>query len=130
MWYIDVVQNAALNGHDEVVRLLIDAGADPKLTTDAGMAPLYAAAQGGYGDSLTDILGSKHMTQAVADYRGNGNGASALYIAAQNAHVKCVRELIQAGVKLDPQMTSCGSTPLHIAMFLANVRRMTRLDST
>lgn len=111
--------NAALNGHDECVRLLIDANARPDIYTETGMAPLYAAAQGGYGDSLVDLLGSKHMTRQVADYAGNGNGATALYIAAQNGHWKCVRELLQAGVSVDPQMSSCGSTPLHIAIFIA-----------
>jgi len=111
--------NAALNGHDEVVRLLVDAGADPSINTDAGISPLYAAAQGGFGDSLVDILGSKHMTQQIADYNGNGNGASALYVAAQNGHWKCVRELIQAGVAVDQKMNSCGSTALHQAMFIA-----------
>lgn len=116
------LQNAALNGHDECVNQLIDAGADPSITTEAGIAPLYVAAQGGFGDSLVFILSSKHMTQAIADYNGNGNGATALYIAAQNGHFKCVRELVQAGVYLDPKMTSCGSTPLQQAIFIAQVR--------
>jgi len=111
--------NAALNGHDEAVRLLVDANADPSINTDTGMAPLYAAAQGGFGDSLVDMLGSKLMTQAIADYAGNGNGATALYIASQNGHFKCARELVQAGVTVDPKMTSCGSTPLQLAIFIA-----------
>lgn len=40
-------------------------------------------------------------------------------VAAQNGHFGCVRELLQAGVSVDPQMESCGSTPLHIAVFIA-----------
>ena len=72
------VQNAALNGHSECVQLLIDAGARPDIYTSTGLSPLYAAAQGGFGDALVDILGSKHMTRAIADYNGNGNGATAL----------------------------------------------------
>ena len=111
--------NAALIGQDEVVRLLIENGADPSISTDSGVSPLYVAAQGGHGDCLVDILSSRLMTQTVVDYSGNGNGATALYIAAQNGHFKCVRELVQAGAALDPKMTSCGSTPLHAAMFLA-----------
>ena len=111
--------NAALNGHDEVVRVLVEAGARPDAYTDEGLSPLYAAAQGGHGDSLVDILRSKHMARAIADYAGNGNGATALYVAAQNGHFACVRELLQAGVGVDPKMESCGSTPLHIAVFIA-----------
>lgn len=59
------------------------------------------------------------MSRAVADYAGNGNGATALYVACQRGHVGCVRELLQAGVCVDPKMDACGSTPLHIAVFLA-----------
>ena len=57
----------------------------------------------------------------IADYAGNGNGATALYIATQNGEFACVRELVQAGVSLDPQMESCGSTPLMCATFIAQV---------
>lgn len=63
------------------------------------------------------------MSQSVADYAGNGNGATALHIAVQNGHFTCVRELVQAGVTLDTKMTACGSTPLHIAIFIAQVRQ-------
>jgi len=111
--------NAALNGHDEAVRLLVDAGARVDVYTESGLSPLYVAAQGGHGDSLVDILGSKRMTRTIADYAGNGNGATALYIATQNGEFACVRELVQAGVSLDPQMESCGSTPLMCPTFIA-----------
>ena len=58
-----ITQNAALNGHDEAVRLLVDAGARVDVYTESGLSPLYVAAQGGHGDSLVDILGSKRMTR-------------------------------------------------------------------
>ena len=113
------VYNAALNGHGKVVSMLIDAGADPGINTEAGMSPLYAAAQGGHGDCLVDILGSPLMTKALMNYAGNGNGATALTVAAQNGHFACVRELIQAGVEVNPKLSTCGSTPLHVAIFIA-----------
>ena len=83
------------------------------------MSPLYAAAQGGHGDCLVDILGSPLMTKALMNYAGNGNGATALTVAAQNGHFACVRELIQAGVEVNPKLSTCGSTPLHVAIFIA-----------
>jgi ankyrin repeat protein len=114
------VYNASLNGHDECVQLLCEAGADVTIATDDKMTPLYVAAQGGFADSVTAILESKTMTQAAKDYApAELNGATALYVACQNGHVKVVHALLEHGVTVDPQMHACGSTPLHISMFLA-----------
>ena len=113
--------NAALNGHDECVRLLVDAGADVTLCSEDGFSPLFVAAQGGFADSVTDILASPTMTPEAANYApAELNGATALYVACQNGHVKCVLALLEAGVDVDPVMQSCGSTPLHISMFLSD----------
>ena len=51
-------------------------------------------------------------------------GATALYIAVQNGHADCVHQLIKAGCNVDPQ-TDAGSTPLMIAMYLADVSTCT-----
>ena len=39
---------AAQEGHEAVLRLLIEAGADIIMATDDGVSPLYTAAQGGH----------------------------------------------------------------------------------
>jgi len=113
------VYNAALNGHFECVRLLVDAGANVATVTEDGFSPLFVACQGNHTDAVVSILGSKTMTKAAADIAPPKlQGATALYIAAQNGADECVEQLLEAGVAVDPTMAD-GSTPLHIAMFLA-----------
>ena len=43
---------AALNGHDDVVRVLVSAGADVDLQRKDGFSPLHAACHGGWSDMM------------------------------------------------------------------------------
>jgi ankyrin repeat protein len=48
---------AAKRGHEEVVRLLLDAGADVnKATTDSGWTPLFVAAHSGHVSVMRQLL--------------------------------------------------------------------------
>jgi len=112
--------NACMNGHYHVVLMLLDHGARVDILTDEGFSPLYIAAQNGNMDELVACLGASTMTKELADLGPPElGGATALYIAVQNGHPMCVRELLKAGVNVDPQ-TDAGSTPLMIAMYLAD----------
>lgn len=88
--------------------------------TDEGFSPLYISAQNGHMDCVVMCLGASSMTKELADLGPKEiGGATALYIAAQNGHPDCVHQLIKAGVSVDP-VTDAGSTPLMIALYLAD----------
>ena len=114
------IYNAALNGHFEVTRLLVESGANVDVLTEAGFSPLYIACQEGHADCVVDILSAPMMSKELIDLAPPQiDGATALYVAAQNGHWLCVKLLLDAGCAVDPQRISCGSTPLMIAMFVA-----------
>ena len=107
---------AAAFGHVAALRALLERGrADPDArATWYGSTPAFIASAQGHC-ACVKLLASHG---AALDTPAH-NGATALYIASQNGHFKCARELVQAGVTVDPKMTSCGSTPLQLAIFIA-----------
>jgi len=114
------IYNACMNGHYHVVQMLLDHGARVDILTDEGFSPLYIAAQNGNMDEVIACLGASTMTKELADLGPPElGGATALYIAVQNGHPMCTRELLKAGVNVDP-VTDAGSTPLMVAMYLAD----------
>ena len=103
---------AAQNGHLEVVRFLVESGANKDQgTADDGATPLYIAAQNGHLEVVRFLLESgANKDQGTAD-----DGATPLYIAAQNGHLEVVRFLVQSGANKDQCTTDNGVTPLFIA---------------
>ena len=102
---------AAKAGDTEVVRLLLEKGADPKLATRAGINPAMAAA--GLGTKEEDTTG-RHKTEAEiiasielclkagADVNAqDSRGQTALYGAAEKGYDKVVKYLAEHGAKLD-----------------------------
>jgi cytohesin len=87
---------AAYRGHIEIVRALIDAGADVNKVRDNGMTPLFAAAYKGHGDIVRALI------DAGADVnKARDDGATPLFAAAQQGHVEIVRALIDAGADVN-----------------------------
>ena len=130
---------ASQNGHHQVVRLLLAAGADQYTTMkdgttpifyristripsrsgtactdsnarhDEGYSPLFLAAQNGYHQVVKVLLTAK----ANPDTRRN-DGPTALYAASQNGHHQIVEILLDAGADKNVVMSD-GSTPIIIA---------------
>ena len=102
---------AAKAGDTEVVRLLLEKGADPKLATRAGITPLMAAA--GLGTKEEDTTGRfkteidaiesiKLLLGAGVDINAaNGQGQTALHGAALKGSDEIVKFLADHGAKLD-----------------------------
>lgn len=72
---ITPLHSAAADGHCEVMRMLIDAGANPNSRRSTGATPLYMAAQGGHVDAIKVLLGAKAnpLLSSRADPDGEGN---------------------------------------------------------
>jgi ankyrin repeat protein len=105
---------AAHSGHAQVVRLLLDGGADMnKASTKNGHTPLFVAAHQGKLMALQCLLddgAETNLATAVAD-----DGQSPLYAAAEKGFLEVVRCLIVCGANVNAARSDGGGTPLGIA---------------
>jgi ankyrin repeat protein len=116
------LMRAARAGDSAVMRLLLDKGADPKLTTKEGNTALMFAAGVGYRDKNTrgsesEALEALKVALALGlDLnQANTRGETALHGAALRGAGTIVQFLVEHGAKLDAT-TKQGFTPLDVAM--------------
>ena len=102
---------AAREGHLEVVRSLLEEGADVNEARGDGVTALHLAAGGGYR-SVADAL----LTAGAAVNAGTRIGHyTPLHEAARAGHGDVVGRLLEAGADPNAATTSSGVTPLHLA---------------
>lgn len=99
---------AALNGDAEMVRMLLEWGAEVNRAEGHGNYPLFSAAWSG------DLPTIQLLRQADADPAAIGREGSALHIAAAMGHLEVIDLLLAAGVPLD-LADRTGVTPLDSA---------------
>jgi ankyrin repeat protein len=121
------LMRAARAGDTAVIRLLLDRGADPKLTTKDGNTALMFAAGVGYRDKNTrgsesDVLAAvKIFVEAGLDLTPvNARGETALHGAAERGADTIVSFLVEHGAALNVT-TKQGFSPLDIAMGKASL---------
>ena len=77
------IQSAAAAGHDKVVTMLLEYGANPNVREQGGYTPLHAAAQNGDEEMIRILLfGGADLTIA------SNNGKTALDLALNAGHEK------------------------------------------
>lgn len=104
-------QAAQFTSNPTIVRLLLQAGADPNAPNDSGLTPLHAGAWN------SNPMVISHLLDAGADLNARENdGYTALhYAAAQSGNGRVVKLLVDRGA--DPLAESNdGRTPLHSAL--------------
>jgi ankyrin repeat protein len=98
----------------DMMRLLLDAGADPNLRAMAnakspGISPIAAA-------SFSSVEAVKLLLAKGADVNGpTKDGQSALHRAVMHGDAQIVRELVAYGAKVDAKEEDNGKTPLDYA---------------
>lgn len=83
---------AAANSHPELVRELLEQGAEPNATRHTGTGALFFAAQGGFLDIVTLLL-----DRGCSINQASKDGGTALIVAAQCGHMDVVQELLRRG---------------------------------
>ena len=113
------IHAAAENGHVEIVRALLRAGADVE-STSVGVTPLIIAAQHGKVNVVKALLqpdiGANIEARSVAD------GATALYHASGLGYEDVVIELIHAGADINARQRRAGGFPLLYAAGKGNTQ--------
>ncbi|MDB9310437.1 ankyrin repeat domain-containing protein [Aphanizomenon sp. CS-733/32] len=90
---------ATQQGNAEMVRLLLDSGADPYMLDSAsGDSVLHQACQGGSVDVLQLLIEAGAFVNAVSP---TGNHETPLHHALQHGHQACAEVLVYAGAELN-----------------------------
>ena len=102
---------AGLGGHDEMIAVLLYAGANTEAITRLGRyTPLHLAARGGHGSAVATLLEGGANPDATAS-----TGAAPLHFAAASGSADAVAALIEAGAYIDVTEWANGQTPLMFA---------------
>ncbi len=116
---------AALENHTAMVRLLLEAGADPDVADAHGMTPLIAAALRDNSTAIEMLLRVEAGLDAVWEAPDNPGG-TALHLALHKGNLDVVRRLLEAGANpnlLDEQDQS----PLAVAVRIQSPEAVTAL---
>jgi pimeloyl-ACP methyl ester carboxylesterase/ankyrin repeat protein len=106
---------ATREGHTDVVRVLLDAGADPRRVIGLMKGtPLHEASYFGRAD-IVQALTENHGHATELDAQGPYNGLTALHDAVWHGHLQAAQALVKAGARLD-LITHAGLTPRTLAI--------------
>ena len=99
----------------EVIRSLVERGADAAAQDNNGLSPLHLASSWGH------IYLACLFVRRGADVTGRSkHGLTPLHLALQHGFVEVARFLIERGADATARHNN-GSTPLHLASFLGNI---------
>jgi uncharacterized protein len=104
---------AARDGHTEIARLLLEAGADVNAVEPTfGAVPLHKAVYNGHVE-LTDMIA--RWPGVDLNFQGATNGYTPLHDALWHGYAECAQAVIDAGAALD-RVGHDGKTPLDLAV--------------
>ena len=101
---------ASSNGNLDILRALVDAGANMHLLLSSG-TPLHVAAGSGHVDIVRELLARGVHVDTVDDC-----GCSALHYASQHGHIHVVDCLVCSGANTDLRQNE-GATSLYLATY-------------
>ncbi|KAJ0002525.1 hypothetical protein NQD34_007674 [Periophthalmus magnuspinnatus] len=86
-----ILFEASAHGDPEMIRLLLEYGADPNVPKHSGHLPIHRVAHRGHLQALKLLIPVTSMSE-VAD-----SGMSPLHSAAAGGHTHCIKALLEAG---------------------------------
>jgi ankyrin repeat protein len=96
-------------GNIEIVRILLDKGANVNVPRKDGITPLHLASNQGSVEIVKLLLDKG----AKVDVKGGKNSITPLMLASMNGHTEVVKLLLERGA--DPRLKSFGSTAFDYA---------------
>jgi ankyrin repeat protein len=106
------IVKASLNGHVQVTKMLLDAGADKESEDQDGWTVLCNACEKGYTDIVRILLDIGVDTEKTMR---DEDGVFALYVAARGGFMNITNLLLAAGADVNKVTTFARSTPLYTA---------------
>ncbi|MBP5584756.1 MAG: ankyrin repeat domain-containing protein [Lentisphaeria bacterium] len=107
--------DAARMGTYDMVKSLVNYGADPNVATKTGLTPLHQAAARGNLDMVKDLVQAGAEVNAVAE-----NGRTPVFYAAERGKASTVNFLLEKKAEINLADKE-GITPLHLAAASGNV---------
>ena len=102
----------------EIVRFLVETGANKDQLLSDGTTPMHLAVDEGHLDMIKLLvhLGTNTDLQISDDFEDEGwNGFTPMHIAVARNRLEIARFLVEAGAKFDQPTPEGGMTPLHLA---------------
>lgn len=110
------IVSAAYLGSEEVVKLLLESGADVTVPDSKGFTPLHRASRGGHAEVVEILLENETAKSEIdLDAATLDDQVTALHEAARWGHVDTIEILMKAGADSSRQNVS-GESPLHSAV--------------
>ncbi len=103
--------DAARRGEVEVVRSLLDGGADVNAARGDGLTALHAAAERGHLDVVKLLISAG----AELDAGTRIGRYTPLHLAGRGGHGRVVGALVEAGADVNATTSNTGVTPVHLA---------------
>jgi ankyrin repeat protein len=142
---LSALHYAASEGHAGVVRILLDRGADPRISALGGMTPLFLAAAGGHAEVAVILVergadanarspwnpvrvaageGHAMVVRALLDLGADpeGHNIPPLMAAASAGHIEIMEMLVKAGAKVNRVTLDDFSSALTVAASRGQVR--------
>ena len=117
------VDGAPVGGRQEVIRCLLDAGANMESMNSRGMFPLLMAAHEGQFDTVCQLLEAR----ANVNHTGS-DGLTAVLAAVAEGHVDILKRLLKARANPCTPLKN-GSTPWSIATSMSYDRRHREIEA-
>ena len=113
-WGATALHWAAVTSEEEIVRTLIEEGANLDAVSKEGYTMLMAASHGGNLSMVEQLLPLSQVDATVADTDEEEAGFTALMYSCKKGHESCARALIAAKANIEAALPS-GKTALMLA---------------
>src|SRR5499433_2324178 len=116
------LEYTAMHRKSNVMKMLLEMGADPNATGTGGTTPLADAALKGDLDGVRLLLAHGARPNAISQ-----DGTQPIHDAALGDNAEVIRELVRQGANVNARTRDEVQTPLHMAAAMGKMRAVEAL---